>query len=205
MSSYIFTSVHLPDAAPDNPLHSTHTHLLTLIATHPAYKSKVNEFMDLFPNGLTSDGIIKIGSLINALLFPEIPKALQRKMAVELFNSLQINQEEANYTNLSEFLLKICSDLVENIDVRSAIGILDLLQSRIADWYIFDATDPSFKQKLGTSIKLEVFDSESVITDVELPEKQHRKAGSYVYYEEKVQFEEDISIKPTQILCRRLK
>lgn len=46
-----------------------------------------------------------------------------------------------------------------------------------------DVTDPSYKQKLGASIKLEIFDSEVVLTDTELPEKMHRRAGEYVYYE----------------------
>ena len=68
-----------------------------------------------------------MGCLIYALLFPDFPKNLQRKMSVELLNSLQIHQDEVTYTTLSEFLLKVCSDLVENIDVRSAIGILDLI------------------------------------------------------------------------------
>lgn len=127
VSSYIFTSVRKQEAAPDNPVYSPHTQLLALISAHPSFKTKVNSFLSLFPQGLTSDGIIKMGCLINAVLFPEYPKPLQRKMSVELFNSLQIQTDEVTYTNLSEFLLKICSDLVENIDVRSAIGILDIL------------------------------------------------------------------------------
>lgn len=68
-----------------------------------------------------------MGTLIYALLLPEFPKNLQRKLAVDLFNSLQTHTDKVTYTNLTEYLLKICSDLVENIDVRSAIGILDLI------------------------------------------------------------------------------
>lgn len=67
---------------------------------------------------------MKLISLIYALLLPEMPKNLQRKLAVELVNSLQVQADVVTYTNLLECLLKIASDLIENIDVKSAIGIL---------------------------------------------------------------------------------
>ena len=58
------------------------------------------------------------------------------------------------YTHLTEYLLRICSDLIENIDVKSAIGALEMLESRITDHFIIDAADDEYKQKLQTSIKL---------------------------------------------------
>ena len=70
---------------------------------------------------------------------------------------------------------------------------------------MIDVTDSSYKQKLGLSIKLEVYDSEVVIDETGLPEKMHRRAGEYVYYEEKILFQEDINITPTQILIKKLK
>mgnify|MGYP001316385896 CR=1 FL=1 len=53
-----------------------------------------------------------------------MPKNLQRKLAVELVNTMQVQADVVTYTNLLECLLKIASDLIENIDVKSAIGIL---------------------------------------------------------------------------------
>lgn len=131
--------------------------LLYLIEIHPSFKAKVNSFLLLFPE-LSSEAVIKMGSLIYALLLPEMPKNLQRKLAVELFNTLQTRHDALTYTNLSEYLLKICADLVENIDVRSAIGMLELIESRIVDHFVIDARDPSKKRKIQTNIKLEIFD-----------------------------------------------
>jgi|LakMenEpi03Aug12_release.lakeMendotaPanAssembly.Ray.scaffolds.fasta_scaffold1354759_1 hypothetical protein len=91
---------------------SSYSHLLYLIRTHPAFIAKVNSFLLLFNGELTADGIIKMGSLIYALLLPEVPKNLQRKLAVELFNNLQTHNDTVTYTNLAEYLLKICSDLI---------------------------------------------------------------------------------------------
>lgn len=153
-SSYIFGSCRHSDAAPDNPTNSTHTQLLSLIASHPSFKSKINSFIDLFPSGLTSEGLIKLGTMVYALLFPDFPKAMQRQMAVELFNFLQTHPDEVTYTNLTEYLLKICSDLVENIDVRSAIGVLDLIQSRIVDYFVIDVVDSGYKHKIPINMKL---------------------------------------------------
>lgn len=42
-----------------------------------------------------------MGTLIYALLLPEIPKNLQRKLSVELFNNLQTHSDTVTYTNLS--------------------------------------------------------------------------------------------------------
>lgn len=124
-----------------------------------------------------------MGSLIYAFLLPELPKNLQRKLAIELFNSLQVHSDGATYTNLLEFLLKICSDVVDNIDVRSAVGVLELIESRITDHFVIDAKDPSFKRKIQTNIKLEVFELEHILKEAELPEKFHRKASEFVYFE----------------------
>lgn len=101
--------------------------MLYLIEIHPAFKSKINSFLLMFSGDLTADGLIKMGTLIYALLLPEMPKNLQRKLALELFNNLQTHNDAVTFTNLAEYLLKICADLVENIDVRSAIGILELI------------------------------------------------------------------------------
>lgn len=143
---YLFTST-----SASNPLYSQ---LLYLIGSHPSFREKVNSFLPLFPYKINPESVIKMGSLIMAAILPDYPKNIQRKIAVELFNSIEINQEEVTYTHLSEYLLRFCSSLVENLDVRSAIGILDMLESRIIDYYIVDAADEGFMQKLQTSMKL---------------------------------------------------
>ena len=61
--------------------------------------------------------------------------------------------------------MRICSDLIENIDVRGAIGALELLESRITDHFVIDATDSDYKHKLQTSIKLEIFDPDHIINE----------------------------------------
>ncbi len=159
----------------------------------------------MFPGDLTSDGVIKMGALIYALLLPEMPKNLQRKLAVELFNNLQTHNDTVTFTNLAEYLLKICADVVENIDVRSAIGLLELIQSRIVDHYVIDAKDPSKKRKIQANIKLEIFDCENVLHETELPEKFHRKGAELIYFEEKVQFQEDLKVRPEEVVIKRLK
>ena len=178
MSTYIFTSVH-------EGIDNSYTQLLSLIAAHPSFKSKVNTFLQLFPSSISSQDFIKLGELIYTVLLPDFPHNLRRKLATELLSSLQTHSDTITYTNLSEFLLKICSDAVENVDVRSAIGFLDMVQSRIVDHFIVDVEDPNFKRKIETNVKLEIFDPEAIITDTEMPERKHRVAGELIYYEEK--------------------
>jgi hypothetical protein len=73
------------------------------------------------------------------------------------------------YTNLSEYLLKLCSDLLENINLRSAVGVLELLESRIVDWFVIDAKDPNAIREIKTVVNLELYDCENVISETELP------------------------------------
>ena len=162
MSTYIFTSCH---EGADN----SYTQLLSLIAAHPAFKSKVNTFLQLLPPTITPNDIIKLGELIFTALLPDFSQSHRRRLATERFQSLQTHSDIVTYSNLSEFLLKICSDAVENVDVRSAIGFLDMIQSRIVDCFIVDAEDSTVKEKVGINIKLDIFDPEVVLTDTGLP------------------------------------
>jgi len=57
-------------------------------------------------------------------------------IAEELFESVRMQEALVTYNDLKELLLKFCSLTIENIDVRSSIGFLDLLKSRITDTYI---------------------------------------------------------------------
>lgn len=52
------------------PNQSQYSNLLHLISSHPAFKSKINTFLLLFPSEITSEAIIKMGTLIYALLLP---------------------------------------------------------------------------------------------------------------------------------------
>lgn len=83
------------------PTQSAYSNLLHLISSHPSFKSKINSFLLMFPSQIPVEGMIKMGTLIYALLVPEIPKNLQRKLAVELFNNLQTHHDTVTYTNLS--------------------------------------------------------------------------------------------------------
>lgn len=69
----------------------------------------------------------------------------------------------------------MCSFSVENIDVRSAIGFLELLKSRITDTFIVDARNPTARRKISFDIKLEIIDVETVLNESGLPEKYHRE------------------------------
>lgn len=76
-----------------------------------------------------------------------------------MFEGIRTHESEVTYNNLREFLLKLCAFCVENIDVRSAIGFLDLLKSRITDTYILSATDPNQRKKINIELKLELLDA----------------------------------------------
>jgi hypothetical protein len=55
------------------PPNSKYSHLLSFIAIHPSFKSKVNEFYQILNLNLTADSLIKLGSLYFAFLLPEYP------------------------------------------------------------------------------------------------------------------------------------
>lgn len=80
MQRYLYTATTSSD--------HKYSQLLSLIEYHPSFRAKINSFLPLFPSKINGDSIIKMGSLIYAALLPGYPKNIQRKMAVELFNSL---------------------------------------------------------------------------------------------------------------------
>jgi hypothetical protein len=86
--------------------------------------------------------MIKLGTLYFAFLLPEFPEKQLKYLAQELFENIKTHDTQVTYNNLREYLLKMCSYSVENIDVRSAIGFLELLKSRITDTYIVSAINP---------------------------------------------------------------
>lgn len=61
----------------DNEYHQ----LLYLISSHPEFKLRINNFLNFLPSPLSSEGIIKMGTLIHALLYPELPSRYHRKLA----------------------------------------------------------------------------------------------------------------------------
>jgi hypothetical protein len=63
------------------PTQSQYSQLLSLIAIHPAFKSRVNSFHLLLGDDIKPEDIIGMGALLYALLFPQLPKPIQRKLA----------------------------------------------------------------------------------------------------------------------------
>ena len=125
-----------------------------------------------------------------------------RYIAGELFENIRTHDQKVTYQNLKEYLLKMCAFAVENIDVRSAIGFLELLKSRITDTFIVNALKPTERKKINIDVKLEIVDGEQVINDSGLAEKHHRDEMKHVYFEEKVALlEEEVkTVKPTDVL-----
>lgn len=76
----------------------------------------------------------------------------------------------------------MCAFAVENIDVRSAIGFLELLKSRITDTFIVNALKPAERRKINIDVKLEIIDGEQVINDAGLAEKHHRDEMKHIYF-----------------------
>ena len=124
-------------------------HLLYLISSHQDFKFRVNNFLSFLPSPLTSETIVKMGTLIYTLLLPDFEPRYHRKLATELLQSLQISLDhhsaKITYTNLAEYLLKIAADYIENIDLKSCLGFLDLIYIRITDAYIIDVHDDKYK------------------------------------------------------------
>lgn len=50
-----------------------YSQLLSLIAIHPNFKSKVNEFYQILNLNPTADSLIKLGTLYFALFLPDYP------------------------------------------------------------------------------------------------------------------------------------
>lgn len=194
-SSLIFNTIH-SQASP------RYTQLLHLISQHPAFKAKVNDYYEILSCNPNPDNMIKLASLFFAFLLPEFPEKALRYIAGELFENIRTHDQKVTYHNLKECLLKMCAFAVENIDVRSAIGFLELLKSRITDTYIVDAVRPAERRKINIDVKLEIVDGEQVINDAGLAEKHHRDEMKHVYFEEKVALlEEEVkTVKPTDVL-----
>jgi hypothetical protein len=84
----------------------------------------------------------------------------------------------------------MCLYAMENIDLKSSLGFLSLLMDRITDRFKSNILTGE-KHQLHFHIKLELFDSEAIIHDTELPEQFHRLMAKDVYFEEKVYFDEE--------------
>jgi hypothetical protein len=98
---------------------------------------------------------------------------------------VRTHEDRVTYNNLKEYLLKICAFSIENIDIRNAIGFLELLKSRITDTFIVNAANPTERRKVNVDYKLEVLDSESVLSESALAEKHFREEMKHIYFEEK--------------------
>ena len=53
--------------------HHKHSQLLSLIASHPSFKSSVNSFYEILNQQPTSSNLIHLGTLSFALLLPDYP------------------------------------------------------------------------------------------------------------------------------------
>jgi hypothetical protein len=151
--------------------------------------------------------MVKLGTLFFAFLLPEFPDKQLKYLAQELFENVKTHDNLVTYHNLKEYLLKMCSYSLENIDVRSAIGFLDLLKSRITDTFIVSAVTPAERRKINIDVKIEMVEGETVINDSGLAEKHHREEVKHIYFEEKVSLveEEVLTVKPTEVLITELK
>ena len=155
-TSLIFNTIRTPTS-------SKYTQLLSLISQHPSFKSKVNEYYEILHCTPTSDNMIKLGTLFFAFLLPQFPEKHLKYLAQQLFENIRTHESEVTYNNLKEYLLKMCSFTVQNIDVRSAIGFLELLKSRITDTFIVNAINPKEKKKINIEVKIQILEGESVL------------------------------------------
>jgi hypothetical protein len=62
-TSLIFNTIHSGSS-------QKYTYLLNLIAQHPSFKSKVNEYYDILGCSPTPESMIKLGTLYFAFLLP---------------------------------------------------------------------------------------------------------------------------------------
>lgn len=165
-----------------SPSESPFATMLCLVMTHPSFKERVNSLLSVFPASIPSSMLIKLGQLAYACLLPDYPQEVRHKLAYEEYCLLQVTGE-VTYTHLCEYLIRIAAHLVENIDVRSAIAVIELIESRIVDCFVVDLKDPETKKtKIGISGKLDLIDCEDILKESELPEKHHRKACDLVYF-----------------------
>ena len=171
---------------------------LALIHTHPAFKSKVNEYYQILNLNPTSENLIQLGTLFGALFLPAYPHKHLKLLAQSILDNIRTHQHKVTYNNLTEYLLKLCSFAVENIDVKSAIGFLELLKSRITDTYLVSAADPSQRTKVSTEYRLDIIEAESMLSDTDLLEKHHREEMKHVYFEEVVNLSEEDLLKTTE-------
>lgn len=63
------------------PTNNKYSHLLSLIAIHPSFKSKVNEFYQILNLNPTPDSLIKLGSLYFSFVLPEYPTKYLKLLA----------------------------------------------------------------------------------------------------------------------------
>jgi|688.fasta_scaffold74709_1 hypothetical protein len=75
-------------------------------------------------------------------------------IAEELFESVRMQEALVTYNDLKDLLLRFCSLAIENIDVRSSIGFLELLKSRITDTYIISVVGQQQKRRIEMDVKL---------------------------------------------------
>jgi hypothetical protein len=147
-----------------NPQHK-HSQLLALIATHPSFRAAVNDYYQILNLSPTTQSVTHLGTLFFTLLLPEYPLQQTQGLAGALLDHIRSHPSKVTYHNLTEYLLKLCTFAVESIDVRNAIGFLELLKSRITDTFIISAVDPSKRRKVSTEFKLEIMEGESVLSD----------------------------------------
>ena len=131
-----------------------YTHLLSYIALHPAFKSKVNEYYQILGLSTSVEGLVRLGSLYFAMVLPDLPAKCVKYLAEQLLESIRTHESKVTYNNLTEYLLKLCAFSVENIDVRSAIGFLELLKSRITDTFVASVGKPGERRRINVDIKL---------------------------------------------------
>lgn len=65
------TSIVFNSVLPSNS--NKYTQLLSLIAIHPSFKAKVNEFYQILNSNPSADALIKLGTLYFALFLPDYP------------------------------------------------------------------------------------------------------------------------------------
>ena len=196
----VFNRLH---SAPDG----SHAQLLHLISLHPSFRSVVNRYYLTLNSNPTPASLTHLASLYLAFLLPDFPAKTTQALALQLVENIRTLPDSTTYNNLLELLLKMCAHAVENIDVRSAIGFLELLESRITDTWVVNAADPNQKRKVGTECGVELLDVEAVLNDSGLAEKHHREEMKHVYFEERVVLSEEElgQVECGEVVVRELK
>jgi hypothetical protein len=78
-----------------------YTHLLSYIALHPAFKSKVNEYYQILGLNITTEGLVRLGSLYFAFLLPDFPAKQGKYLAEQLLESIRTHESKVTYSNLT--------------------------------------------------------------------------------------------------------